>query len=287
MTSNTYFNMEAIKKALKRGTLVLTTGAMICFMSSCEINTKKEVSTNNDIQYDLLNTENDELVNSGIEQILDVPGEDFKLVINNKCLLDKGEKWTITSDKEMLMNIHTLGLNPNTKVYIDNIHIDTTITSVYPEVDGITQDSMDDRVHNSKMKGFPISDTNDYITINCIEGQNQTFIQGSFYGFRGYSSGEISERRYIESDYLKAGVTGNKINSVIDLIIEKEDGTTTCTSVFSTLGVSVCPYIKIMNSNGEYTYRYYHYDEKEGRVISEEFDELKVDDNDNIEYKKK
>ena len=45
MTSNTYFNMEAIKKALKRGTLVLTTGAMICFMSSCEINTKKEVST--------------------------------------------------------------------------------------------------------------------------------------------------------------------------------------------------------------------------------------------------
>jgi hypothetical protein len=247
-------------------------------MSSCD--TKRVVSTNNEVEYDLINTENDELVESGIEQVLDVPGEDFKLVINNKCLLEKDEKWTITSDKEMLMNIHTLGLNPNTKVYIDNIHVDTTITSVYPSVDGVTQDSMDDRIHNSKMKGFPISDTNDYITINCIEGQNQTFIEGSYLGFRGYSIGDISERRYVESDYLKAGVTGNKINSVIDLIIEKEDGTTTCTSVFSTIGVSVCPYTKIMDSNGEYTYRYYHYDVKKGTVVSEELDEIKVDSED-------
>ena len=74
---------------------------------------------------------------------------------------------------------------------------------------------MDDRVHNAQMVGFPISDTNTYSNVNSIEGQNQTFMQGSFYGFNGYSSGSISEKRYVESDYLSGGVYANKINSVV------------------------------------------------------------------------
>ena len=43
------------------------------------------------------------------------------------------------------------------------------------------------------------------------------------------------------------------------------DGTTTCVSVPSTIGVSVWPYIE-MDSNGKKTYRYYYFDEDEGSV---------------------
>lgn len=82
---------------------------------------------------------------------------------------------------------------------------------------------MDDRIHNSLMYGFPISDTVSFYGVNEIEGQNSTFITGSFYGFSGYSSGTIDEERYKESDYLKAGVYANKISSSYGLLIQDGD----------------------------------------------------------------
>lgn len=39
-------------------------------------------------------------------------------------------------------------------------------------MNGILQDTMDDRIHNSLMLGFPISDDVCHIGINQIEGQN-------------------------------------------------------------------------------------------------------------------
>ena len=63
------------------------------------------------------------------------------------------------------------------KVYIDNIHTDTSICSYYAQIDGVMQDTMDDRIHNSLILGFSISDTNSYRGINQIEGQNDTFVK--------------------------------------------------------------------------------------------------------------
>ena len=255
-------NLNAFKKLSKKGVLVLATSALVLTLAGCD----REVATNSHVQYDVIDTSNNELATSGIQQVLDVPGEDFKLVVNYRCVLPENARWTITSDKEMYMDVCTDGLDPNTKVFIDNVHIDTTVRSVYPSVDGITQDTMDDRVHNAQMLGFPISDFNTYSNVNSIEGQNQTFMQGSFYGFNGYQSGEIEQKRYIESDYLAGGVYANKINSVIDLIIQKPDGTVTCVSVPSTIGVSVWPYIERVNGSGYSTYRYYYYDQDAGEV---------------------
>lgn len=262
-------NRDAIQNIRKKGTLVLVTGAILCSLPGCG----REVSTNANVKYDVIDTMDEDLVANGIQQRLEVPGEDFDLVVDYRCVLEENAKWTITSDKEMYLDVYTDGLDDNTKVFIDNVHIDTTIRSVYPSVDGITQDTMDDRIHNSQMIGFPISDDNTYSTVNCIEGQNQTFMQGSFYGFNGYTSGSISERRYIESDYLAAGVYANKINSIIDLIIQKEDGTTTCVSVPSTVGISVWPYIERINTDGSSTFRCYYYDENNGKMEHKDYTE--------------
>ncbi|MBR4693673.1 MAG: hypothetical protein IKP07_02570 [Bacilli bacterium] len=257
---------EAIKGAVKKGALVVCASVVLLSLSGCT----REVSTNAHIQYDVIDTVNSDISHNGIQQVIDVPGEDFKLVVTYRCVLEDNAKWTVTSDKEMYMDVCTDGLPEGKYVYIDNVHIDTTIRSVYPSVDGITQDTMDDRIHNSQMIGFPIADDNSYSSVNCIEGQNQTFMQGSFHGFNGYSSGTISERRYIESDYLKAGVYANKINSVIDLIIMDHDGSMRCVSVPSTVGVSVWPYVERIKGNGESVFDYYFYNESTGTVERKE-----------------
>lgn len=156
-------------------------------------------------------------------QIIDVPGEDFKLVIEYTLEGDASKEWRITSDKKIYTKVYTKGLPEGKKVYIDNVHTDITIISTYPEMNGITQDSMDDRIHNSLMYGFPISDTTCFYAINEIEGQNDTFISGSSIGFNGYVSGSIDERRHTESEYLEKGVYANKITSIYGLLIQNGD----------------------------------------------------------------
>lgn len=199
----------------------LALSGLILVSSSAFIGCGREVYTDETEIYDYINPNSEEIV---IEpQILDVPGETFKLVIEYSVDADARKKWRITDNKKLYTKVYTQGLPEGKKVYIDNVHTDTSIVSTKEQMNGITQDSMDDRIHNSLMYGFPISDTVSFYGVNEIEGQNSTFITGSFYGFSGYSSGTIDEERYKESDYLKAGVYANKISSSYGLLIQDGD----------------------------------------------------------------
>ncbi len=171
-------------------------------------------------EYDIVQPVGDQENFSGLKQELDVPGEQFKLIANYACDDSSKREWRITSDKFLYIDMHTQGLPEGTEVYIDNIHIDTSIKSKYAAMDGIIQDSMDDHVHSSQLIGFNISDTDYYYGVNAIEGCNDTFIRGTAYGRRGYYSSEITEKRYTESDYLSFGVYANKIQIVVDLLVK-------------------------------------------------------------------
>ena len=181
--------------------------------------------------YDTIDSNNGEIE---IEpQIIDVKGEDFKLVVEYELDENTSKKWRITDNKKIYTEVYTKCLDDDTKVWIDNVHTDTTLVASNGVMNGITQDTMDDRIHNSLMYGFPISDTVKYYGSNQIEGQNDTFISGSYYGFNGYSSGSIDEQRYTEEDYLEKGVYANQISSTYDLLIQKGDNETYATSVDS------------------------------------------------------
>lgn len=259
-------NLKKAKKYILIGSLI----ASVALLSSCDT---REIAVNSNAIYDTIDTTDDKLVTSGVLQVIDVPNEDFKLVVNYQCVLKDNEKWTITDDKQIYTEISTKGLKEGYKVFVDNVHTDTTIRSIYPSIDGITQDSMDDRLHGEQLLGFPISDTNTYGNINCIEGQNDSFINGTMLGFSGYAvSGTVTQKRFVESDYLSHGVYANKIASVIDLIIVKPDGTITCTSVPSTIMVSVWPYIETRNTLGGSSYVYYKIDPLKGEVNTESLD---------------
>ena len=261
-------NNERTKGTLKKVGAVLVVGAMVFTLTGCM---EREVSTNANTSYDVIDTTSNEALENGITQIIDVPGESFKLVVNYQCELQEDERWTVTSDKQINTEIRTDGLPAGTQVYIDNVHTDTTICSYYPQVDGVTQDTMDDRIHNAQMLGFPISDSNAYVGINQIEGQNETFISGFVHGYNGYSSGSISEKRFLESDYLEKAVYANKITSIIDLIIVKGEEMT-CVSVPSEVQVSVWPFIERQKSDGTKYYRYYYLKDN-GTMTYEELSE--------------
>jgi len=162
----------------------------------------------------------DSFLENGIKVVKDVPGEDFKLVIEYSGELENGEYWTITDDKKLYTKIYTEGLPEGYEVYINDIHTDTSIVAKQKRMDGIKQDTMDGGVHNSTLPGFLIGDDTCYYGVNQIDGQNDEFIEGTMTGMNGYTSGSVIQERFLESDYLEKGVIANQVSSVYTLLVK-------------------------------------------------------------------
>lgn len=243
-----------------------------------------EMSNNYDKEYDVLDTnENyEDGLTRGVKQVIPVNGEDFSLVVIYNC--PAGDDWRITSDKSLYIEIYTEGLSDDKEVYIDNIHTDTSIMATNAYFDGIIQDTCDDRIHNSLMLGFPISDTQSYYGINKIEGQNSEFVRGYGYGYSGYTSVSVDTRRYLESHFLEKGVYANKISSAIGLlIVDKATGRVL-------RGVDVNSDIQILVNNritfkNKDTYVTYEYDRSGARRKVEEIDASKYEEESALTYK--
>lgn len=209
-------NQKNIAKTMKKGFKAVAMATVLTLMlSGCD-----EELSNNPEEMDIIDTNSEDDILNGYTKEVEVPGENFKLQVKYNCVGLEDRKWTITSDKKLMLTINTIGLSEDTKVWVDNIHMDTSIIASKNYMNGITQDSMDDRVHSSKVIGFPISDTTSLISVNGIEGQNDTFIQGTVYGINGNSSGSVSEHRFLETDYLERGVFANKVSSIYGLFIQ-------------------------------------------------------------------
>ena len=250
------------KKDLLALKLKLCTLALSSAVATSLVGCSHESSTNGDIQYSILDQSNVDDIENGTTQIIKVPNNDFNLVVNYKLDLGENERWTVTDDKDIIMEVKTENLPSNMKVYIDNIHTDTKIVSHSSYSNGILQDTMDDRIHNSLMLGFPISNDISYIGSNHIEGQNDTFISGFTYGINGSAGGSVTQKRRLESDYLSEGVYANQISSVIDLIIINQNNETSCVSVNSDITIPVWPFVKFVGKYSAY-YNNYYYDGKD------------------------
>ena len=183
-----------------------------------------------------------------LPQVLDVNGEKFKLVVEYGFDDLSEKKWMITDNKVLYTKVYTIGLGEDVKVWIDNIHTDVRIVSTKDNLDGILQDSIDDRVHNDLMYGFPISNEVSFYGIYTIDGQNAAFVKDCYYGFNGSSVGSVEEKRYTEKRYLENGVYANKFSSNYGLLIQVGDNEPYCVDVLSDF--VVCAYNKIVT---EYT----------------------------------
>ena len=170
-------NNKKLTAILLAGAITLSTISITgCISPSSEKTSTEQEQTSPPevIEYDIVDSS--DIKEAFKPQILDVPGEDFKLVIEYNLDPDSSKEWHTTADKKIYITVYTKDLPEKTKVYIDNVHTDTKLISTYPNMNGITQDTSDDEIHNNLMYGFPISNTTKYNAINIIEGQTISFI---------------------------------------------------------------------------------------------------------------
>lgn len=164
-----------------------------------------------------------------LEQTIPVNGEEFSLSIMYDTENYPTDQWAITEAKNLGIEVKTTEMPDDTKVFIDNVHIDSSILSMEPEFNAIPTDSMDDNTHTSLYPGFPISNDISYYGIFSIRGYSETLISGysrgyytKRYGF-GSTKGTTKEKRVTEQDLKEALVYGQKFQIVYDLWIQKEN----------------------------------------------------------------
>lgn len=241
-----------LKKALS---VLLAGGVLTTVLSSCGPTELSASKSSIDMLDPSVSFDVGDNLNLGVTQIKEVYNEKFRLNINYVC--EEGSDWRITDTKYLNMKIKTEGLPTGIDVYIDNVHTDTTIVSTKAIYNGILQDSMDDRIHNALMIGFPISDSVVYSGWNVIEGQNSEFIEGWSYGYNGHHNTSVESKRRLESDFLEEGVYANQIDSVIDLIIvDNNINETRAVSVSSKILIRVNNKITFVEKDKLVTYEY-------------------------------
>ena len=204
--------------AITLSTVTITGCIPISNETSNTDNQEQETNTPEVIDYDIVDSS--DIKEAFKTQVIDVPGEDFKLVIEYNLDSETAKEWRTTADKKIYTTVYTEGLPTGTRVYIDSVHTTAKLISTYSDMNGITQDTIDDEIHNSLMYGFPISNTTKYNALNIIEGQSISFISSPTYG-SDTTKKSISEERYTEEEYLKHGVYANKISSIYGLLIQK------------------------------------------------------------------
>ena len=186
---------------------------LILSLSGCESETIEKDTTTDSIN---VNVEKPKL-----EQELEINGEDFKLKCNYTVKGYIISKLRVTDSKNIGMEVQTLGLPDGYQVYIDHVHADILLKSTSPQINGITQDTMDDTYHGLNQDGFWIDDNNSYYNIFSIEGYTDQFYQLWGYAFSDFGVVDSTYKRLTEKNILNLGTYAEKLAVVYDISIKK------------------------------------------------------------------
>ncbi len=173
-----------------------------------------------DTETDTLTDNNSTVDLPNLSQTLPVNGEKFSLV----CEYDTGKyslkKWHVTDAKSINMNVHTKDLPDGYDAIIEHMHADISLVSTSPQINGITQDTMDNSFHGTSQDGFVIDDDTSYYRIFSIEGYTDQFYElwGSAFGNYGSLSSEY--KRLTESNIINVGTYAERLSIVYDLAIK-------------------------------------------------------------------
>ncbi len=153
-----------------------------------------------------------------LTQTLSIKDEDFSLLVDYDICDYDLNKWRITDNKAVGMNVKTQNLPDGYEVSLDHVHADISLKSTEPQVNGITQDTMDDTYHGVDQDGFLINNDTEYYNIFSIEGYTE-----QFYKFWMYYNGTGGSNyiRLTEKDLIDSDVYAEKLSVVYDVAIKK------------------------------------------------------------------
>ena len=131
-------------------------------------------------------------------------------------------RWRITDSKVINMTAEVINVPEGATVLIEHVHIDMSLKSTDPQLDGLSQDNMDDSYHGISQDGFFISDK--YQNKFAVEGFSKDLIDGWTFVCGSYGSGSITEERLTEKNLVKYGnVYANKMQVVYDVLVKYAD----------------------------------------------------------------
>lgn len=156
-----------------------------------------------------------------LTQELEVPGEEFKLVIDYDTGRYDFSNWRITSNKYINMSAYVKNLPEGTTVMIDHMHVDISLQSTLAQVDGMLQDSMDNSYNGTSQDGYYIDENYRYRNNFIIEGYSQTLINGWGFVCGNYGNINLSENRLTEKSLVQKGeVYANKVQVEYKLLVK-------------------------------------------------------------------
>ena len=132
--------------------------------------------------------------------------------------------WRITDSKTLTMELFLQSAPHNTTIFVEHVHCDINLKAKYAGVDGMLQDTMDDKLHSGNQPGFWISENHSYKNIFAIEGYSQTIIDGWGWMVGSYGAMNIRSERLTEKNLMnEGGVYGSKIQIVYDILIKYDN----------------------------------------------------------------
>jgi hypothetical protein len=135
---------------------------------------------------------------------------------------DYGESsWKITDNKELYITLEVTTQPSDVTVIIEHMHADVSVHAYKPDVDGILQDTMDDKIHEGTQPGFYVSPLYPYEEIFAVEGYSKWLIDGWISLVNDFGSGSIDEERLNENNLKRNGAVGSEIVIVYDVLIKK------------------------------------------------------------------
>lgn len=200
---------------MKRYLITLITIVLVFGLVGCHTETVPEEKN-----LEVLNT----LDGSTLEKTHEI--EDLKFITT----YDTGDydlsRWRITDSKTINMTAKVTNVPKGATILIEHVHIDMSLKSTNPQLDGLSQDSMDDSYHGTSQDGFWINEKYPYQNKFAIEGFSKDLIDGWIFVCGSYGYGSISQERLTEKNLTTYGkVYANKMQVVYDILIKypKED----------------------------------------------------------------
>ncbi len=130
-------------------------------------------------------------------------------------------RWRITDSKVINMTAEVTNVPEGATVLIEHVHIDMSLKSTNPQLDGLLQDYMDDSYHGTSQDGFFISDKYQYQNKFAVEGFSKDLIDGWMFVCGSYGSGSLIQERLTEKNLVQYGkVYANKMQVVYDVLVK-------------------------------------------------------------------
>lgn len=135
----------------------------------------------------------------------------------------KFEDWRITDSKSITFSVIVKEEKSDAEILVEHVHADVAIKATNPQLNGLTQDSMDNSYHGTSQDGFWINSKYPYKNVFAIEGFSKDIIEGwSFYS-GSYGSGSITSKRLTETTLFREGVYGSEISFVYNFLVKSPE----------------------------------------------------------------